>query len=77
MKAWTDYPFENFGDVDGKQAPIREITVLSYDQDKYCRILVGNSEEEIKAGYICTAKGRYGEVPSMSAAQLKLLPPTD
>lgn len=62
MKAWTDYPFAELGDTPGREAPVREITVLSYDSDKYCRVLVGGVETEIKAGYVYSSPGRYGEV---------------
>jgi len=33
-KAWTDYPFTWLGDEAWKEAPIREIAVLFYDNDK-------------------------------------------
>ena len=61
MKAWTDYPFIWLGDIPHQEAPIREIKVLSYDGDKYCRIVVNDNEDEIKSGYIYQNKGRYGE----------------
>lgn len=73
MKAWTDYPFIWLGDTAGKKAPIREIEVLSYDNDKYCRIKVCGEEDEIKAGYIYQHKGRHGEVPPITHNQLKML----
>ncbi len=66
MKAWTDYPFRVLGDEPYKKAPIREIDVISYDGDKYCKIVVSGVDEEIKAGYIYTKPGRCGEVPSIS-----------
>ena len=66
MKAWTDYPFPELGDTPGHEAPVREITVLSYDGDKYCRISVDGVEFEIKAGYIYARPGRYGEVEVIS-----------
>ena len=40
MRAWTDYPFIQLGDLENKKAPIREIEVVSYDGDKYCDIVV-------------------------------------
>lgn len=73
MKAWTDYPFTWLGDMAGKEAPVREIEVLSYDDDKYCRIEVCGGEDEIKAGYVYQRKGRYGEVPAITREQLALL----
>lgn len=73
MKAWTDYPFTWLGDVAFKKAPVRQIEVLSYDGNKYCRIKVEDGEDEIKSGYIYTKEGRYGEVSSLTPKQLKKL----
>ena len=73
MKAWTDYPFTWLGDVEGEKAPVREIEVLSYDGDKYCRVKVCGGEDEIKSGYIYQQKGRYGEVPVITQEQLTAL----
>lgn len=70
MKAWTDYPFTSLGDTAGKKAPVREIEVLSYDDDKYCKIRVQGQEHEIKAGYIYQQEGRIGEVPQITKKQL-------
>lgn len=49
MRAWTDYPFTVLGDEPYKKAPIREIEVISYDGNKYCKIIV-SGVDEIKAG---------------------------
>jgi hypothetical protein len=76
MKAWTDYPFERLGDKPNEMAPVREITVKSYDGDKYCRVKVGRVSEEVKAGYIYQQAGRLGEVPPITKAQLALLKET-
>ena len=76
MKAWTDYPFTWLGDILYQEAPIREIEVLSYDGDKYCRIAVCGDEDEIKSGYIYQNKGRYGETPVITQKQLDALPKT-
>lgn len=73
MKAWTDYPFIFLGDTAGRKAPVREIDVLSYDGDKYCRIRVCGMTGEIKAGYIYQSKGRLGEVPALTQEQLETL----
>lgn len=73
MKAWTDYPFTWLGDEPGKEAPVREIEVVSYDDDKYCRIKVCGGEDEIKSGYIYQREGRYGEVPPITRRQLAML----
>jgi hypothetical protein len=29
MKAYTDYPFTELGDISGEKAPIREVRVIS------------------------------------------------
>lgn len=73
MKAWIDYPFTWLGDTAGEESPVREIEVLSYDDDKYCRIKVCGGEDEIKAGYIYQREGRYEEVPPVTRAQLAML----
>ena len=73
MKAYTDYPFIWLGDVEGKPAPVREIEVLSYDGDKYCRIRVRGHETTIKSGYIYQVEGRYGKVPNITKTQLSQL----
>jgi hypothetical protein len=54
ITGWTDYPVEALGDPSGVEAPIRRIKVISYDNDKYARVLVlGTTVElEVKAGYL-------------------------
>lgn len=74
MKFWTDYPFDRLGDIPYEKAPVREIEVLSYDNNKYCKIKVEGLYEEIKTGYIYQKKGRYGEVPMISPKQIAKLP---
>lgn len=59
MKAYTDYPFRLLGDLEYKEAPMREIEVLSYDGDKYCNIVVNGILTEIKLGYIYKTPKRY------------------
>ena len=61
MKAWTDYPFAELGDTPGHEAPVREVVVLSYDGDKYFRIVVDGVETEVKAGYIYSEPRRFGD----------------
>ena len=55
-KLYTDYPFIALGDKPNKIAPIRELKLLSYDGDKYCKIEIGGKTFEIKAGYIYKKK---------------------
>ena len=59
--AYTDYPIIELGDLPGKPAPVREITVLGYDQDRYCTISVGGVIDSIKSGYIYTLPLKYKE----------------
>ena len=70
MKAYTDYPFTELGDVAGQLAPIRSCIVVGYDGNKYCTVVVGKLETKIKAGYIYTEAGRCGEVPCISVGNL-------
>ena len=63
MRAWTDYPIVSLGDRPHSEAPVREVEVLSYDGDKYCRVRVGGVEESIKAGYIYQLPGRCSNQP--------------
>lgn len=59
MKAFTDYPIIELGDAPYVGAPIREVDLLSYDGDKYCRVSVGGIEKSIKAGYIYKKPCRF------------------
>ena len=72
MKLYTDYPFKELGDIEYQEAPIREIKAISYDGNKYVRIVVDGIESEIKSGYIYTSKGRCGDVPTFNANKLPL-----
>jgi hypothetical protein len=62
MKAWTDYPFPELGDMPGMQAPVRECRVLTYDWNKYCLIEIGGEELTVKLCYVYRKPGRCGEV---------------
>lgn len=73
MKAYTDYPFEELGDIAYKGAPVREVKILSYDNDKYCEIEVEGILTEVKSGYLYKSPGRYGEVPFVEVKDLEML----
>lgn len=60
---YTDYPFIELGDISGKEAPIRRVLPISFDNDKYVKVLVEGVYSEVKYGYIYTEHGRCGEVP--------------
>ena len=70
MKAYTDYSITELGDTEGRLAPIREVTVFSYDGNKYCSVEVEGVRKQIKAGYIYMAPGRVTETPSLTRRQL-------
>jgi hypothetical protein len=56
MNKWfTDYPLF----VTEIKAPIREIKVLSYDGDKYCKVEYEGEIFEIKSGYIYPKRERH------------------
>lgn len=84
IKAYTDYIFIDLGDTPGKEAPVREIELVSYDQDKYVEILVGGVRDYIKSGYIYPRAFRcpkydapqYDEVRKFHSKVLKELPVT-
>jgi hypothetical protein len=52
MTAYTNYPFAELGDVPLETATVREVTVLSYDGDKYAQIYIENKILSVKAGYL-------------------------
>lgn len=72
MKAFTDYPFSQLGDIPYENAPIRECTVISYDGDKYCIIQIGHKKLSVKAGYLYTEPGRLLEVPTIDVSLLPI-----
>lgn len=63
---YTDYPFIELGDTGGKEAPIRKVLPISFDKDKYVKVLVEGVYSEIKYGYIYTEYGRCGEAPTIN-----------
>lgn len=73
LRAWTDYPLVALGDTAGQPAPVREVEVVSYDGDKYCRVRVCGRYEEIKIAYIYQRAGRLGDVPPLTPMQLAQL----
>lgn len=60
--AYTDYPFTELGDIPHQEAPVREVTVIGYDQNKYADIVVWGVKTSVKEGYLYATEGRYGEV---------------
>lgn len=58
---WTDYPL--LPDEAGKRAPIRRVRALGWDGNRYALIRWGGRIWELKAGYLYSKPGRFGEVP--------------
>lgn len=71
MTFYTDYPITELGDTAGEEAPVRECAVLVYHGDKYIDILIGGVEKNIKRGYVYSQKGRCGDVPPATDAELR------
>lgn len=64
LKVWTDYPFLALGDKSGEKAPVRQVEVLSYDEDKYCTVRVPclSQLQDVKLGYLYKKEGRYDDM---------------
>jgi len=81
MKAYTDYPFIELGDIAGKVAPVREVEVLTYDRDKYALVLFDNVYQSIKAGYLYKTNNvstiRSRKAPNVNRFDLYSLPIED
>jgi hypothetical protein len=73
MKAYTDYPIFQLGDVPGDLAPVRECEIIAYDQDKYCKIIVEGVLDEVKYCYMYKTAGRFREVEAFTIKELTLL----
>ena len=56
MKALTDYPL--FPEEYGRAAPVRKVTIINYDGDKYCRVMFNGVQYEIKRGYLWRSSRR-------------------
>jgi hypothetical protein len=69
--AWTDYPITELGDTSGEIAPIRSVSVVGWDGDKYATVIVEGIRTEIKRGYLYAAPGRCGEVNSIDLERVR------
>jgi hypothetical protein len=70
MRLFTDTSIIQLGDAPGREAPIREVEVCSFDGDRYARVRVDGMIIRIEAGLIYTAVGRFGEVLEASKETL-------
>ena len=76
MQAWTDYPFQELGDKPFVEAPVREVKIISYDDNKYCKVKIKGYryQLEVKSGYLYQTEGRLGEVQGITKEQISALP---
>jgi len=74
FKAWTDYPITELGDMPCTKAPIRECTIIDFDRDKYCHVIINGITEHIKYGYLYKKPGRAGEARTFPYNLLCKLP---
>lgn len=74
ITCWTDYPFVELGDVSGQKAPIRQVNVVSYDQNKHVTVSFKDNDSflELKAGYLYSKPGRYGQVKQVNIQKIRL-----
>lgn len=50
MKVRTDYPL--YKHEYGKKAPIRVVTIVDYDANKYCKVMYDGETYSVKRGYL-------------------------
>jgi len=69
---YTDYPFTELGDIPYEEAPIRRIEIISYDNNKYCKIALPCGKiSSVKAGYIYKNESRYGQAIFITQDELQ------
>jgi len=86
LDAFTDYPIESYGDVAGKEAPIRRATILTYDRNKYCDVLVYQVDKDgdlrgtvvnFKCFYLYKNEARLNDGILFTYKELETLPWTE
>jgi len=73
LRAYTDCPITELGDAPNQAAPVRRVVLLSYDGDKYARVLVQGITKDIKQRYLYESEGRHGEVDCVATSRLAAL----
>ena len=91
MRAWTDYPLCKDAmvsagpelDEPDKPAPVREVEVLGWDNNKYARVSFGDGIYVFKVGYLYTKPFRLtccfegdvfeGDIPNIDTKQLPVI----
>lgn len=87
LPAYTDYPiyniYDDINDTEDASAPIRKITILTYDRSKYCDVLVFFTDTDgderaivtsIKAGYCYKNEARFDDGIPFDYDELTALP---
>lgn len=77
---YTDYPFEELGDIPNKEAPVRRVQLHSYDGNKYCKVGVDGCEypQEVKAEYLYKKCSKNGQMYiQLQLSDLYLVPTTE
>jgi hypothetical protein len=84
--AFTDYPIPSYGDIEGEKAPIRKCTILTWDRNKYCDVLVYQVDEDgdlrgtvvnFKQFYLYKNEARLDDGIQFTDEELKTLPWTE
>ena len=85
LDAFTDYPIPSYGDIEGEKAPIRRATILTYDRNKYCDVLVYQVDKDgelrgtvvnFKRCYLYKNEARLDKGIQFTDEELKTLPLT-
>ena len=83
LDAFTDYPISSYGDIEGEKAPIRRATILTYDRNKYCDVLVYQVDKDgdlrgtvvnFKCGYLYKNEARLNDGIPFTYEELETLP---
>ena len=86
LDAFTDYPIPTYGDVKGKEAPIRKCTILTWDRNKYCDVLVYQVDKDgdlrgtvvnFKQFYLYKNEARLDDGIPFTDEEIKTLPCTE
>ena len=86
LDAFTDYPIPSYGDVEGEKAAIRKATILTYDMNKYCDVLVYQVDEygdlrgtvvNFKQFYLYKNEARLDDGIQFTDEELETLPFTE
>jgi hypothetical protein len=72
--AYTDYPFVELGDKPAKLAPIRKVTPLYYDKDRYAVVDFEGEKLYLKACYLYVAAQRMTGTHLPTRVKVKHLP---